>query len=207
MVSKICFDVDVCTAKNISVQTALYLLSVYFQKPLNCKESLDKCVQKGFVVYYNYNGGNPAKVELTEQGIKFVEELILDSEFEPWAPEGKRFENLADKLRELYPEGKKAGTQYYWRDSKQMIIKKLKALIKKYGDCFKDEDAIEATRKYVASFNGNYQYMQLLKYFILKNVVKGGEVEETSQLLSYIENMNQQDVDTQQQIDWETELR
>jgi hypothetical protein len=48
--------------------------------------------------------------------------------------------------------------------------------------------------------------MQLLKYFISKNVVKGGEVEEQSQLLSYIENMNQ--ADTQQlSIDWDVELR
>ena len=48
--------------------------------------------------------------------------------------------------------------------------------------------------------------MQLLKYFISKNVVKGGEVEETSQLLSYVENAGQEDKQ-QMTIDWETELR
>ena len=106
----------------------------------------------------------------------------------------------------MYPNGKKGGTQYYWRDSTNVIAKKLKAVIKKYGDCFTDEQAIDATKRYVASFNGNYQFMQLLKYFICKNVVKGGEVEEQSQLLSYIENAGQSD-NAQQEIDWETELR
>lgn len=206
MVTKICFDTDVCAAKQLGITSALYLLSVYFGKHINSKEELNKCVAKGYVVYYNYNDGNPNRVELTETGLKLVEELILDSEFKPTTKEGRRFDELADKLRELYPEGKKSGTNYYWRDSHGVIVKKLKAVVKKYGDCFTDEQAIEATRKYVESFNGNYHFMQLLKYFISKNVVKGGEVEEQSQLLSYIENANQEDKN-QLAIDWETELR
>ena len=206
MVTKIYFDVDVCKAKNLSISTAFYLLSVYFGKHINSKEELNKCCAKGYVVYYNYNEGNPLKVELTEAGLKLVEELILDSEFKPTTAEGIRFEELATALRELYPEGKKAGTNYYWRDSHGVIVKKLKALVKKYGNCFTNEQAIEATRKYVNSFNGNFQYMQLLKYFISKNVIKGGEVEEQSQLLSYIENANQPECDTQQKIDWDIEL-
>jgi hypothetical protein len=148
---------------------------------------------------------NPNAVVLSSNSRKLLEEIILDSD-KTVAKNNKRLENLAEKLRELYPEGKKQGTQYYWRDSNSVIVKKLKALIKKYGDCFTDEQAINATRKYVASFNGNYQFMQLLKYFISKNVVKGGEIEETSQLLSYIENAGQEDKQ-QTTIDWETELR
>lgn len=206
MVTKIYFDVDVCKAKNLSISTALYLLSVYFGKHINSKEELNKCCAKGYVVYYNYNEGNPLKVELTETGLKLVEELILDSEFKPTTTMGARFETLAEELRALYPEGKKAGTNYYWRDSHAVIVKKLKALVKKYGDTFTNEQAIEATRKYVDSFNGDYRYMQLLKYFICKNVIKGGEVEEQSQLLSFIENGNQADSETEE-FDWETQLR
>lgn len=205
MVTKIYFDTDICTSKNIGISTALYLLSVYFGKHINSKEELNKCCNKGYVVYYNYNDGNPLKVELTESGTKLIEELILDSEFKPTTSEGKRFEELAEQLRSLYPEGKKEGTNYYWRDSHAVIVKKLKALVKKYGDSFTNEEAVEATKKYIDSFNGNYKFMQLLKYFICKNVIKGGEVEEQSQLLSYIENLNQKD--TQTEIDWETELR
>jgi hypothetical protein len=45
--------------------------------------------------------------------------------------------------------------------------------------------------------------MQLLKYFIIKKSIIGGEMEETSQLLSYIENIEDNDV----KDDWLTELK
>lgn len=99
--------------------------------------------------------------------------------------EKERFLELADKLRELYPKGLKPGTNHMWRDSCLVIAKKLKNLNDNFQS-FTDKEAIEATKKYVESFNGNYQYMQLLKYFILKrDLIKK---EETSQLLSFIEN-------------------
>lgn len=206
MVNKFVIDLEECEKNNISLNHVLYLISVYFGNPFHCKESLDELVEKRYVVYYGYNEGFPDKVILTDTGIQLIETLFLNSEFKEGTKVGDRFKELAKQLQELYPEGKKQGTQYYWRDSTNVIIKKLKAIVKKYGDCFTNEQAIEATRKYVASFNGDYKYMQLLKYFICKNVIKGGEVEETSQLLSYIENNGQSDTQ-QMTIDWETELR
>lgn len=114
-----------------------------------------------------------------------------------------RYELLAAQLRELFPKGRKEGTSYMWRDSNNMIAKRLKALVSKYGDCFTDEQAINATKRYVESFNGNYRYMQLLKYFISKKVVNDGEVEENSQLLSYIENEGQ----SEHNNEWTAELK
>lgn len=114
-----------------------------------------------------------------------------------------RYELLAAQLRNLYPTGKKEGTSYMWRDSNSLITKRLKSLVAKYGDCFTDEQAIEATKKYIESFNGDYRYMQLLKYFIIKKTNNDGEIEESSQLLSYIENEGQIDTNN----DWTAELR
>ena len=131
------------------------------------------------------------------------EGIILDGEYKKNKKED-RFNILADKLRELYPEGRKEGTNYYWRDSTKIIARKLKALDKKYGIDFTDEQAINATKRYIDSFNGNYTYMQLLKYFIMKNVLKDGELEETSQLLSYIENEDQVN---NTNTDWSVQLK
>ena len=81
----------------------------------------------------------------------------------------------------------------------------------KYGE-YTDEQVIEATKAYVASFNGNYTYMQLLKYFIWKNKVTGeevvrgrvvGEVERQSQLAAWIEDTPEKSTSA----DWEIELR
>jgi hypothetical protein len=197
---KLVIDSEACESKGLTLEEfiVLYLNS----KNVDINKTINSIIEKKVAGKDLFN---PNAVVLSSNSRKLLEEIILDSD-KTVAKNNKRLENLAEKLRELYPEGKKQGTQYYWRDSNSVIVKKLKALVKKYGDCFTDEQAINATRKYVASFNGNYQFMQLLKYFISKNVVKGGEVEETSQLLSYIENAGQEDKQ-QMTIDWETELR
>lgn len=89
-------------------------------------------------------------------------------------------------MRDLYPSGKKPGTNYSWKDSGIVIAQKLKTLVAKFGCSFTEEDALEATKKYIESFNGNYTYMQLLKYFILKTDKSTGDIK--SDFMSLIEN-------------------
>lgn len=79
------------------------------------------------------------------------------------------FDELAEKLRELWPPGEKDG-KYAWRDSVPNLSKRLKAL---WGDRLKGkeftiDECLSAARKYLAQFEDNVKYMQVLKYFILK---------------------------------------
>ena len=107
---------------------------------------------------------------------------------------------LAVKLRELYPAGRKEGTTYMWRGTTAEVAKKLKTLVVKYGYTLNKEEVIKATKEYISSFNGNYRYMQLLKYFILKSAKDtDGNTEIKSELMSLIENSGQ--VDNQRE-DW-----
>ena len=123
-----------------------------------------------------------------------------------------RCTSLADKLKQIYPDGKKPGTTFFWKDSTTVIAERLKKFFLKYGD-YSDEEIIDATKRYVMSFNGDYRYMQLLKYFIWKNKVTGGElvegrlvgeVEKQSQLAAYIENKNESPAFTN---DWDLTLK
>ena len=110
------------------------------------------------------------------------------------------FTELATELREIYPAGRKDGTTYMWRGTTAEVAKKLKTLVVKYGFTINKEDVIKATKEYVSSFNGNYRYMQLLKYFILKSVKDAdGNVDIKSELMSFIENSGQLD---KQKEDW-----
>ena len=110
------------------------------------------------------------------------------------------FTELATELREIYPAGRKDGTTYMWRGTTAEVAKKLKTLVVKYGYTINREDVLKATKEYVNSFNGNYRYMQLLKYFILKSVKDAdGNVDVKSELMSIIENSGQ--VSTQRD-DW-----
>lgn len=108
---------------------------------------------------------------------------------------------LAEKLRECYPKGKKAGTIYYWQDSVKVIAQRLSVFFKKYGDSYTDDEIVEATKSYISSWNGDYRYMQLLKYFISKKNIETGE--DNSELLSYLENKGQEDEDRE---DWITNM-
>lgn len=86
------------------------------------------------------------------------------------------------ELRSIYPKGKKQGTGQNWQDSLVSITKRMSLFFKKYGNQWSKDEILDACKRYVESFNGNYQYMQLLKYFIMK--------DNDSALLSELENKN-----------------
>lgn len=111
----------------------------------------------------------------------------------------ERLSNIAQAMQKEFPEGKKS-SKYYWRDSTKVITQRLALFIKKYGD-YDDEDFVNAAREYVKSFNGNYEFMQLLKYFIYKKDTNTGE--ESSQLASYLDNAGESSL---QEKDWTTNL-
>ena len=115
----------------------------------------------------------------------------------------KRAEELANKLRSIYHKGKIPNTNYYYKSNKSDIINKLKTFFNKYGVQYTDEQIINATQKYVNSFNGNYTYLKLLKYFIWKDErLKGESVQ--SLLADFIENENVEDISNS---DWTATLR
>ena len=106
-------------------------------------------------------------------------------------------------VRKVFPQGRKPGTSRYWTEGVSLIDRRLKAFEKKYGK-FPDSEILDAAKRYVASFQGNYQYMAVLRYFIFKEVVgKAGDLESKSDLLTYLENSGE--VDERQ--DWTAELR
>lgn len=141
------------------------------------------------------------KYHATEKGIALSDELLADSE-EDIVSKEDTIGDLADQLRSLYPEGKMPGTSYYYRGNKADIVRKLKSFFRRYGH-YTNEQIIEATERYVSSFNGNYTYLRLLKYFIWKDEPKDGETLQVSQLAEWIENAGQVN---RTNSDWTTNL-
>ena len=190
--TKLCFDAKECEKAKVPVDTALYIASLYLGKLITADTFQDVCA-RGLIEFDGFDlKRQPINARLTPSGVDLIESIFLNSEFAMPDSDEDRYDKLAKKMQELFPEGKKPGTKLMWRDSQAIIAKKLKAVVKKYGAKFSDEQAIEATKKYVESFNGDYQFMQVLKYFISKRNQLTGE--ETSQFLSYLENAGQEDV-------------
>lgn len=197
---KYVLNLDEIRKGEIPINMALYLISIYFEAEIQNNQLEDKARAEGYLTTQY------GKTVLTVEGINLVEDVFLNSEFKESFSEEDRYDNLAKKLQELFPKGKKPGTNYMWRDSYSIIARKLRTVIKKFGIGFTDEEAILATKKYVDSFKGDYRYMQLLKYFILKKDTT--TLEENSQFLSYLENLNDADIDADNPSnDWTIELK
>lgn len=116
-----------------------------------------------------------------------------------------RCDALAPKLMEIYPVGKKPGTNIQWRGYKGGVSDKLQKLIIG-GNEFTDDEAIEATKSYVTGFSGIYTTMRCLPYFLSKRELIGGEVKSSCDFMTFVEDIRN---NSQSRIssNWEVELR
>lgn len=78
------------------------------------------------------------------------------------------FTQLATELRKLWPSGEKDG-KYPWRDSVANLSRRLDTLWKLRNlEGYTLDECLRAARQYLAQYETNMKYMQILKYFILK---------------------------------------
>lgn len=198
---RIVIDDTICNNYGIQLDEFLYLLTLYLNKPIT-PETIKNVYHKGYIVAEEIdNAGNITKIRPDLHLFKTISAMLDEAQVEANKKPDDRYVSLAERMIALYPTGKKPGTNYMWRDSKNIIAKRLKNLLLKYKVEATDDEIIEATKRYVESFNGDYRYMQLLKYFISKKTAIDGSVEESSQLMSYLEN-----VDGNTNQDWTTKL-
>src|SRR5574344_1767108 len=121
---KIIFDTEACKKNNRDVDLILYLISVYCNANINVN-TFEKARQQNWLKFeemYNRNNPFPINVSLTKDGEFLIESIMADSQTNSALQKNDdRFTNLANKLRDLYPEGKKPGYQYMWKDSTSVI--------------------------------------------------------------------------------------
>lgn len=180
---KYTIDTEVLAREGIELDEALYLLSLYKKKNIDTG-TVERLKRKDKILVPD---DMPNK--LTSRGVSLIETIIAKSKLHISSSDMERYRTLADKIRNLYPKGLKPGTNYQWRDSTAIIADRLIKLVAKYNIEFTDEEAIDATKRYIESFNGNYKYMQILKYFISKQKpVENAPAEQNSQFLSFLQN-------------------
>lgn len=162
-----------------------FTLLLFLARGKDIHKYINSLLAKGWI---ERNIFNPDQIVVSLDRKETVQSILLDSD-ELVNSKQDDFIALANELKEIFPEGRKAGTTYSWRGSTAEIARKLKNLVVKYGCTFTREEAIEATKAYVASFNGDYKYMKLLKYFLLKTPKNNnGDVEVESDFMAYLEN-------------------
>ena len=197
----ICLNKKAAQQNGITIDEALLMLVIH--NKANLERAEKALIQKGLITAERDDLFQQVGWRLTNKGTEVLDSVIMDSDKEQEPQD--RLIQLATRLKEIFPKGKKDGTNYYWTEGVALIVRRLKLFFRKYGNKFTDEQIIQAAEKYVQGFNGNYQYMRLLKYFIFKEKVgANGEVEGNSELINYIENAGQEE---NLRDDWATTLR
>ena len=194
---KITIDEGVCEKNGIEVGELLMVLIIKLGD--NVSELCSQMLNKEIIVTDNNISGNYL---VTQRWNDVAETVLLDSDKDRQSVD--RLENLVIQLQAIFPEGKKEGTSQYWRGNKREILLRLKKFFKLYDNTYTDEQILNATKNYVTNFNGNYNYMRVLKYFIWKDENKDGETLQVSQLADWIENKNETNANN---TDWTTTLR
>lgn len=194
---RVTIDEKLLPEYNLTLKEVLFLL--FLESGGNVQECIESLVDKGWGKRSLFN---EEEIILSNNEKDKLYEILTESE-KVVQDKKDEFQELAVKLMELYPEGRKPGTTYKWRGSVAEISRKLKNLVAKYNCKFTEEQAIKATKEYVESFNGDYRFMKLLKYFLLKAPRNNnGDVEIESDFMAYLE-----DTAEETQDDWNTELK
>ena len=190
---------EICKKYNLSITEALVLIGLKYSS----QEIFQKLNKERFLLDLGSSiFEEETKYKLSRKANEALSCILAEST-DVVAKRTTNIEELADKLRNIYPSGKIYNTNYYYRCNRQDIINKLKTFFKMYGTKYTDEQIINATQKYVNSFNGNYAYLKLLKYFIWKDErLKGESVQ--SLLADFIENESSEDTTN---TDWTVELK
>ena len=190
---------EICKKYNLSIEEALVLIGLKYSS----QEIFQKLNKERFLLDLGSSiFEEETKYKLSRKANEVLSCILAEST-DVVAKRTTNIEELADKLRNVYPSGKIYNTNYYYKCNRQDIINKLKTFFKMYGTKYTDEQIINATRKYIKSFNGNYTYLKLLKYFIWKDErLKGESVQ--SLLADFIENESAEDVTND---DWTIELK
>lgn len=197
---KITIDERQCLKHHLTPEEVLIALVVRNSK--NIDEILNNLEKREVLVYDN------AKYQVTQRWSDEIDEILADSSGA--IDDEERLGSLAQKMRDVYPKGRMPGTPYYYSCNKREVVLKLKKFFALYGN-YKDEDVIDATKRYVASFQGNYRYLPLIKYFIYKEKLKLGEdgqqhVSPESPLATCLENKEDNNLVTASD-DWLTNVR
>lgn len=196
---KITIDEKQCLKHHLTIDEVLIVLALRNNK--NCAGVFENLIKRGVLVYED------GKYLINQQWSDEIDAILMSSSE---AVDEKRLSSLAQKMRELYPKGKMPGTAYFYRCNSREVALKLKKFFATYGN-YPDEKILDATKKYVASFQGNYRYLPLIKYFIMKNKTITDEegvnhISEVSPLADYLENKEDNNLVTASD-DWLTTVR
>lgn len=184
---KIVLNETQCLKNKLTLQEALIATAISLG---GYNETINNMILRGIV--------NDTHTEVLSDWKSIIKKLNSDESKGTTNLSDERLDSLAVKLQNCFPKQKMIypngiASPFYFRCNKTEIKNKLKKFLTIYGDVT-DEDIIDATKRYVASYAPKgYRGMRLSKYFIMKDDRKlmaddEVHVEEISDLATFLEN-------------------
>jgi hypothetical protein len=203
---KITIDEKICLKHKMTLNEVLIALAVRTER---LEDNLENMVAREILVDNEH-------YQVTQHWSDVIDEIICDSSQGCKKTDSELVE-LALRVMQCFPEGKMKDrfgrpTPYYYRCNKSEVSKALKRFFTQFGSEYSDDAIVNAAKRYVASFNGNYTGMRIAKYFIMKNPTKQDEngkgyVEQVSDLLTFLENGGSEEEVVINNDDWLTTSR
>ena len=182
---RITIDTDILKKEGIGLDEFLMLLMAFLD--FNYKKTLNKLKLSHLLAPNLFEIG---KLTFSDNTRKQVSRILVSSSPKVMSS-GIHFYDLAKKMRDLFPDGCKEGTSYPWKSDVDDVAFNLMLLFCKYDFNFTEQEALDATKKYLDCFKESKKYMQLLKYFILKTHKPKDDNDDrgfTSMFMTMIEN-------------------
>ena len=184
---KIVLNETQCLKNKLTLQEALIATAISLG---GYDKTINNMILRGIV--------NDTYTEVLSDWKSIIKKLNSDESKGTTNLSDERLDSLAVKLQNCFPKQKMIypngiASPFYFRCNKTEIKNKLKKFLTIYGDVA-DEDIIDATKRYVASYAPKgYRGMRLAKYFIMKDDRKlmaddEVHVEEISDLATFLEN-------------------
>ena len=179
---KITIDEKICLKHKMTLNEVLIALAVRTER---LEDNLENMVKREILVE------DTSYYQVTQHWSDVLDEIIAESG--GCTKSENELKEFAKKLIDAYPHGamidRRTGrpTTYFFQCNNYEVRAKLKSFYARYGE-YPDEDILDAEKRYVARWNGNYQQIgfRQLKYFIFKKDKETGEI--TSPLLDFLEN-------------------
>jgi hypothetical protein len=205
---KVTLDEKQCLKNKLTLQETLVALAV---RAGDVKKVVENLLAREVIVERN------GEYLITQHWNDVVEGILCDSQNNGLDLSDERLLALAVKIQECFPKQKMryaSGQEspFYFRCNKTEIKNKLKKFLTIYGEV-SDDDIIDATKRYVATYTSKgYLGMRLAKYFILKDDRKIGadevvHVEQLSDLATFLENKVEEGEDVVSGDDWLNNMR
>ena len=180
---KITIDEKVCLKHKMTIEEMLFALAIRNSK--NPSHTINNMTLREILVR------DDESYAVTQHWSDVLDEILVGSG--GCTKTDEELKSLAKKMIDAYPHGamidRRTGrpTTYYFQCNNAEVRNKLKSFFNRY-DVYSDEEILDAEKRYVARWNGNYQQpgFRQLKYFIFKVDKETGEV--TSPLLDFLEN-------------------